>query len=232
MDLSHHTVAVTGASRGIGQAVVRALLERGARVVAGARDVSALEALPHPNLTAVSLDVTDPAAARAFGARAAELGASALINNAGVGVFKPTEEITLEDYRRVMDTNVLGTLLVTQALLPHFQARRDASVINVTSDVSDRTFAGGALYTASKFAQRALTRALAYEGQAYGLRVTEIRPGMVDTYFADTQQGEAHKHGWLRAEDIAQAVVYVLSQPPHLRVDELLLHPVQQEVTF
>ncbi|GAA5532722.1 SDR family oxidoreductase [Deinococcus aluminii] len=231
--LAGRVVAVTGASKGIGWAVVEALTARGAQVVAGARDVSGLS---RTGAAFYPLDVTDEASVGAFAEAAVQAGVDALVNNAGVGSFQPVEEITLEEYRRVMDTNVLGTLLVTRALIPHFRERHargeGSQVVNVTSDVSARTFATGALYTASKYAQRAVTQALAAEGQGYGLRVTEIRPGMVDTFFAGSVQGEAHKAAWLRPADVADAVVYALTAPTHARVDEVLLHPVVQEVAF
>lgn len=231
--LAGRVVAVTGASKGIGWAVVKALTARGAQVIAGARDVRGLS-LEGAEFHA--LDVTDEASVGAFAEAAVRAEVDTLVNNAGVGSFQPFEEITVEEYRRVMDTNVLGTILVTRALIPHFRGRsaagRGAQVVNMTSDVSARTFAGGALYTASKYAQRALTQALAYEGQGYGLRVTEIRPGMVDTFFAGSVQGEAHKAGWLRPGDVADAVLYALTAPAHARIDEVLLHPVEQEVTF
>lgn len=231
--LAGRVVAVTGASKGIGWAVVEALTAQGARVIAGARDVRGLS-LEGAEFHA--LDVTDEASVEAFAGVAVRAGVDTLVNNAGVGSFQPFEAITVAEYRRVMDTNVLGTVLVTRALIPHFRERhaqgQGSQVVNITSDVSARTFAGGALYTASKYAGRALTQALAYEGQGYGLRVTEIRPGMVDTFFAGSVQGEAHKAGWLRPSDVADAVRYALTAPAHARIDEVLLHPVEQEVAF
>lgn len=235
--LAGRVVAVTGASKGIGWAVAQALAARGARVIGGARDVGGLSldgAEFHP------LDVTDEASAATFAAAAVGAGVDALVNNAGVGSFQPVEAISVDEYRRVMDTNVLGTLLVTRGLVGHLvghfrerHARGEASwVVNVTSDVSARTFGNGALYTASKYAQRAVTQALAHEGRVYGLRVTEVRPGKVDTFFGDTRQGEAHKADWLRPGDVADAVLYALTAPPHARIDEVLLHPVSQEVVF
>lgn len=229
--LAGRVVAVTGASRGIGRAVVEALLARGARVVAGARNVEGMEgAEVHP------LDVTDEASVSAFAGVAVRAGVDTLVNNAGVGSFAPVEEITVAEYRRVMDTNVLGTLLVTRTLIPHFRGRHargeGSQVVNVTSDVSDRTFPNGALYTASKHAGRAVTRALAFEGQAYGLRVTEVRPGRVDTTFGGRVRGEADRAARLPPADVAAAVMYALSAPPHARIDEVVLHPVTQEVVF
>jgi NADP-dependent 3-hydroxy acid dehydrogenase YdfG len=231
--LAGRVVAVTGASKGIGWAIAEALTARGARVIGGARAVGGLS-LDGAEFRA--LDVTDEASVAAFAAAAVEAGVDALVNNAGVGSFRPVEDITVDEYRRVMDTNVLGTLLVTRALVGHFRERhargQGSQVVNVTSDVSARTFGNGALYTASKYAQRAITQALAHEGRGYGLRVTEVRPGMVDTFFGDTRQGERHKADWLRPADVADAVLYALTAPPHARIDEVLLHPVSQEVVF
>ncbi|ADV67361.1 SDR family oxidoreductase [Deinococcus maricopensis] len=227
--LHGRTIAITGASKGIGYALARDLTASGATVIAGARDITGLDL---PGVTFLTLDVTSEPSVDAFTAVAAQAGVDALINNAGVGAFMPVEDITPEVYHRVMDTNVLGTILTTRALIPHFRTRGGGQVINVTSDVSARTFANGALYTASKYAQRAVTHALAHEGHAYGLRVTEIRPGMVDTHFGDTEQGAEYKAAWLKPEDIVQAVTYALTAPAHVRVDEVLLHPVIQDVAY
>lgn len=210
-NLTGRVVAVTGASRGIGLAITQALTVRGARVIAGARDVAGLR-LDGAEFRA--LDVTDEASVAAFAWAAAAAGVDALVNNAGVGSFQPVEAIRVEEYRRVMDTNVLGTLLLSGALVGHFRERHarglGSQVVNVTSDVSARTFAQGALYTASKHAQRAITRALAHEGQAYGLRVTEIRPGKVDTLFGGAARSEHERAGRLRPADVADAVLYAL----------------------
>ncbi|RJF71380.1 SDR family oxidoreductase [Deinococcus cavernae] len=231
--LSGRVVAVTGASKGIGLGIVELLVSQGARVIAGARDV---DGLARDGAEFLPLDVTREDSVAAFAQVARSAGVDSLVNNAGVGSFMPLQQISVEEYRRVMDTNVLGTLLMTKALVAHFQSRHAqgqvSQLINITSDVSARTFAGGALYTASKYAQRAVTQALAHEGHAYGLRVTEVRPGMVDTYFNGSEPGEPQKVAWLKPADIAGAVAYALSVPQHVRVDEILLHPVVQDVAF
>ncbi|MDO4262859.1 MAG: SDR family NAD(P)-dependent oxidoreductase [Deinococcus sp.] len=228
--LQGRTVAVTGASRGIGLRVAEVLAAQGAQVVAGARDLSGV-----PDIAGVqfmTLDVTDQSSVRAFAGAAIAAGADALVNNAGVGSFMPVEDITPDEYRRIMDTNVLGVILTSGAFVPHFRTLESSTIVNVTSDVSARTFARGGLYTASKYAARAITQALAYEGHEYGLRVSEIRSGNVDTYFGDTQQGTPEKQEWLKPDDIAQAVLYALSAPKHVRIDEILLHPTWQPVAF
>jgi NADP-dependent 3-hydroxy acid dehydrogenase YdfG len=231
--LAGRVVAVTGASRGIGLAIAQVLHAAGAQVVAGARQ------MPEHGLPGIGfalLDVTDEGSVQAFARRAIEAGADSLVNNAGVGVFGPLETATVEDYRRVFDTNVLGTLLATRHFLPAFRARHarglSSHLVNVTSDVSARTFANGSIYAASKHAQRALTQAAAHEGQHFGLRVTEIRPGMTDTHFNARTPGTPERAGHLRAYDVAQAVLYALAAPAHVRVDEVVVHPTVQPVVY
>jgi NADP-dependent 3-hydroxy acid dehydrogenase YdfG len=205
----------------------------GATVIAGAR-------FPHDfarrGIVSVALDVCDEASVRGFAQMAIEAGVDSLVNNAGIGTFGAIESTTVDDYRKVFDTNVLGTILATKHFIPEFKRRHASglasSLVNVTSDVSARTFAGGALYTASKHAQRALTQAAAWEGERYGLRVTEVRPGMTDTYFNARTPGSPDRAGHLRAQDVAQAVLYALSAPPHVRVDEVVLHPTAQPVVY
>lgn len=227
-------IVVTGASRGIGRATAARLAADGARVVAGGRAVDELRALAreHPGVDARELDVSDPASVRAFAVAvlADHGGVDVLVNNAGVGVFGPIETLGLEDWDRVFDVNVRGTFLVTQAFLPSLRARR-GHVVNVTSDVSDRTFAHGALYTASKHAQRAFTRALQMEVEGDGVRVTEVRPGVVATHFggSDPQAVDAAALG---PDDVADAIAYALSRPERMRLDEIHFHPMGQKTEY
>ena len=231
--LAGRVVAVTGASRGIGHAIAALLHDTGAQVLAGARHA------PAPALAGIefaALDVTDEASVRAFAQRAAEAGVDSLVHNAWVGVFGPLEAATVEDYRHVFDTNVLGTLLLAKHFMPVFRQRHaralSSQLVAVTSDVSARTFANGSIYAASKHAQRALTQVAAHEGQHCGLRVTEIRPGMTDTHFNGSTPGTPERAGHLRPHDVAQAVLQALAAPAHVRVDEIVVHPVVQPVVY
>lgn len=240
--LAGRVVAVTGASRGIGQALALQLATLGACVLAGARSSAGVD---HPLVHVRHLDVTDESSVEAFAAAAAELGADALVCNAGVGAFPHVEAATVQEYRRIFDTNVLGTLLPCRAFVPLWRRRHAAAqaaaqhgavpvassrVVIVTSDVSARSFAGGALYAGSKHAQRALAQALACEGQAYGLAVTEVRPGLTDTHFNGQVAGRPEAASHLRPQDVAAAVAHALSTPAHARIDEIVLHPVAQPV--
>jgi NADP-dependent 3-hydroxy acid dehydrogenase YdfG len=231
--LAARVVAVTGASRGIGLAIVELLAANGAQVIGGSRSIGGLNVA---GASFVPLDVSSEQSTMEFANTAISAGVDTLINNAGVGAFSSLEQLSVEDYRRVMDTNVLGFLLTGKYFIPHFRRRHQngtgSQVVNITSDVSSRTFANGGLYTASKFAQRALTRALAYEGESFGLRVTEIRPGLTDTYFNGQTPGTPARALDLRPADVAQAVLYAVSAPRHVRIDEVLVHPASQQVVF
>lgn len=232
LPLAGRSIAVTGGTRGIGRATVERLVADGARVLAGARGEAAVVA----GATWAPLDVSDEAGVQAWMRRAAEADVDAVVCNAGVGSFAPLDHATVDEYRRMMDTNVLGTLLLARAFLPICRERhargRTSRFVCVTSDVSARTFADGALYTASKHAQRALVQTLAHEGQACGLRVTEIRPGMTDTHFNGRTPGSPERALHLHADDVAAAVAYALAAPPHVRIDELVLHPAVQPVIY
>lgn len=226
-------IAVTGASRGIGHAVAALLARSGARVIAGARSAQADSV---HGIEWTSLDVSSEPSVRAFAELALQAGVDSVVNNAGIGVFGPIESAAVEDYQAVFDTNVLGTLLVAKHFMPVFRRRHGAGLpsrlVCVTSDVSTRSFAGGAVYAASKHAQRAVVQTVAREGEACGLRVTEVRPGMTDTHFNSQTPGQPERAALLRAHDVAQAVLFALSAPPHVRVDEVMVHPVAQGVVY
>ncbi len=233
LPLAGRVIAITGASRGIGRAIAELLHESGAQVLAGARR---RPEFPGTTITAIVLDVAGESSVQAFAEQAVAAGVDTLVNNAGIGVFGPLEQATVEDYRRIFDTNVLGTLLATKWFIPAFQRRHErglpSHLVNVTSDVSARTFPGGAIYAASKHAQRALTQTAAREGERYGLRVTEVRPGMTDTHFNDRTPGSPERAQHLQPQDVARAVLHALAAPPHMRIDEIVVHPAVQSVEY
>jgi 3-oxoacyl-[acyl-carrier protein] reductase len=221
---------VTGASRGLGAAFARMLAEEGYALALGARDREEIERLaadlPVPAL-AHPLDVGDGGSVAAF--RDAVLGrfgrVDVLVNNAGIGIFKRLEELSAEEFERTFRVNVHGVWAVTAAFLPRLKAAR-GMVAMVSSDVSTRTFPTGGPYTASKFALRALTRTLQQENPE--LRVLELRPGAVDTFFAGSTQGAPGKESLLRVETIAEALRCALRLPPEARMEEVVVRSSSQ----
>ncbi|RMH16491.1 MAG: SDR family NAD(P)-dependent oxidoreductase [Acidobacteria bacterium] len=230
------TAVVTGASSGIGAATARRLAAAGFQVVGGARRLDRLRQVMEPiGGRALPLDVTDPDSAEAFVAAVPE--AHLLVNNAGLALgIDPIETADEERWRRMFETNVMGVLRVTRGLLPKLLASGDGHVINVGSIAGFETYPGGAGYTASKHALRALTRTLRLELLGRPVRVTEIAPGMAETEFSlvrfdgDRRRAAKVYEGMepLTAGDVAACIVWVASLPPRVNVDELVVRPRDQ----
>lgn len=222
--------AVTGASRGLGAAFARVLSQEGFALALGARDVAAVERLaselPGPAL-ALRLDVTDPESVEGFRRAAVERfgGLDVLVNNAGIGVFRRLEETSLEDFEATFRVNVQGAWAVTVAFLPWLKESRGL-LLMVSSDVSTRTFPTGGSYTASKFALRALARTFQQENPE--LRVLELRPGAVDTWFAGSTPGAPGKDWFLQPEVVGEALRFALRLPAGARVEEIVLRSASQ----
>jgi NAD(P)-dependent dehydrogenase (short-subunit alcohol dehydrogenase family) len=179
-------VLITGASSGIGKATARLFHEKGWNVVATMRrpdEEDELTALD--NVLVTRLDVTDSASiAEAVDAGIAEFGAiDVLVNNAGYGAFGPLEATTMESAKRQFDTNVIGLLDVTKAVLPHFRAQKAGTVINISSIGGKMTFPLGSLYHGTKFAVEGISESLAFELEPIGAKVKIVEPGMIDTDF-------------------------------------------------
>jgi NAD(P)-dependent dehydrogenase (short-subunit alcohol dehydrogenase family) len=181
---------ITGASSGLGRALAAAVLERGERVVATARNrdsVAALEQRHHERAIVASLDVTDAEQARAaFAAAIAAFGrVDVVVNNAGHGLFGALEELADDELRREFETNVFGVLNVTRAALPHLRAQRGGHIVQISSlEGIAPMLAGESAYAATKFAVEGLSEALAMEVGHLGVRVTIVEPGPVRTDFA------------------------------------------------
>jgi len=225
---------VTGASRGLGAAFARVFAEEGWSVALGARDLGGIERLaaelPTPGF-AHPLDVADDGSVDAFRhAVLARFGrVDAVVNNAGIGIFRRLEEISREDFEQTFRVNVQGAWAVTVAFLPQLKAAR-GQVFMISSDVSTRTFPTGGAYTASKFALRALTRTLQQENPE--LRVLEIRPGATDTSFAGSTPGAPGKEWFLRPETVAETLRFALRLPLEARLEEIVLRSAGQTPEF
>jgi len=153
-----------------------------------------------------------------------------LVNNAGLGYFQPAEDVPELDYDQMFDVNVKGSFLLSKKIIPLMKKQRSGHVIMITSDVARRVFAGGSIYCASKHAQDALASAMRKELRPFGVKVTAIMPGLTDTYFGDTQAGIPEKKGWLKPQDIANACMFAINTPSHVLIDDILIHPMEQEI--
>jgi NADP-dependent 3-hydroxy acid dehydrogenase YdfG len=227
---------VTGASSGIGEATAKILARQGFHVFAVARRAERIEALAREiGGTAVVADVTDDAAVDALAARLDRV--DVLVNNAGGAKgLAPVADADLEHWRWMWETNVLGTLRVTRALLPKLVESGDGLIVTVTSVAALETYDGGAGYTAAKHAQGALHRTLRGELLGKPVRLTEIAPGAVQTEFSlvrfdgDQQRADAVYRGItpLVAEDVAEVIGFVASRPSHVNLDLIVIRPRDQ----
>jgi NADP-dependent 3-hydroxy acid dehydrogenase YdfG len=233
------TAVVTGASAGIGAATARALAGAGFHVILGARRRERLEEVATPlgdRATVMPLDVTDPESVAAFVARVPER-LHLLVNNAGgAHGLERIESAKEEDWEWMWETNVMGTLRLTRALLPALRASGDGHVINLGSIAGFETYVGGAGYTGVKHAVRAFTRTLRLELLGEPVRVTEIAPGLVETEFSlvrfagDEERAKSVYRGLdpLTAEDIADCVVWAATRPSRVNIDEIVVRPRDQ----
>ncbi|KAA9394318.1 SDR family NAD(P)-dependent oxidoreductase [Kocuria coralli] len=222
---------VTGASSGIGAASALALAGAGYRVVLGARRIDLLEEVAAAcGGTALALDVTDQASVDAFAEAVGPV--DLLVNNAGGALgAEPVQDAAVEDWQWMYEVNVLGTLRMTKALLPRLIASGDGQVVNIGSVAAREPYRGGAGYNAAKHAVAVLSRVLRIEMLGQPVRISEIDPGMVHTDFSlvrfrgDQAKAAAVYDGVtpLAAEDVADAVVWVATRPPHVNIDQVLM---------
>jgi NADP-dependent 3-hydroxy acid dehydrogenase YdfG len=234
---SERTAVVTGASSGIGAATAHALAKAGFRVYLGARRQDRLREVAEPiGATALPLDVMDLESIEAFTTQLPSQ-IHLLVNNAGgaLGVDR-IETARDEDWQRMWETNVLGVLRVTRALLPALRASGDGHVVNLGSIAGFETYVGGAGYTGSKHALRALTRTLRLELLGEPVRVTEVSPGLVETEFSlvrfagDAERAKSVYRGMepLTPEDVADCIVWAVTRPSHVNIDEIVVRPRDQ----
>jgi NADP-dependent 3-hydroxy acid dehydrogenase YdfG len=235
------TAVVTGASSGIGAATARALAKCGFHVVLGARRVDRCAAIAADITasgaegTALRLDVTDAGSVAAFAAAVPQ--ASLLVNNAGGAKgLDPVADADEDDWRWMFETNVIGTLRVTKALLPALVASGDGHIVTVTSIAALEPYDNGAGYTGAKHAQAMLHRTLRGELLGQPVRLTEILPGMVETDFSlvrfdgDEEKAANVYRGItpLTADDVADVIAFAATRPSHVNLDQIVLKPRAQ----
>ena len=236
MSTARRVAVVTGASSGIGAATSRSLAAAGFEVVAAARRLERLEPLAEEiGGRALRLDVTNPDSVVELAREVPD--AAVLINSAGgaLGVG-PVAEADEEEWRQMYESNVLGVMRVTKALLPALERSGDGFVVIVGSVAGVGVYPGGGGYTAAKHGANAIARTLRLELLGKPIRVSEIAPGMVETEFSlvrfggDERRANAVYEGMtpLSGEDVADAITYVVTRPPHVDVDYVSIKPTAQ----
>jgi NADP-dependent 3-hydroxy acid dehydrogenase YdfG len=222
-------LVITGASTGIGAATARRAAEFGYRLVLAARSEDKLRELAEElggddRALAARCDVTDWDDQQALVATTLDRFGrmDAYFANAGFGAKRGFLEESVEHWKSMIDTNVLGAALSIRASLPHFRERNRGHLI-LTSSIAGRRALPGSLYSATKHAVTAMGEALRQEVSDTDIKVTLIEPGAVDTPFFENRPS-----GALEADDIARAVMFALTQPPHVDVNELLVRPIHQ----
>ena len=237
---------VTGASSGIGEATAIALARAGARVAIAARRRDRLDGVAGriADLRSESLvleaDVADAEQAETIVARTVERWGrlDVLVNNAGLMALSPIDRAKVEDWKRMLDLNLLGLMVATRAALPHMRRQKDGHVVNISSTAGRVANPDASVYAATKFGVGAFSEALRREVYKDNIRVTIIEPGAVATELRehvpdpDTREridSWARSMRQLQSEDVAAAILYAVSQPPHVNVNEILLRPTDQE---
>jgi NADP-dependent 3-hydroxy acid dehydrogenase YdfG len=243
--LAGKVALVTGASSGIGEATAAALAAAGAKVAIAARRADRLEALAARIETAggmalrIEADVTSNDDVTAMiGKVVAEWGRlDILVNNAGVMLLSPAAEATLDDWRRMVELNLLALMGVTKAALPHLRAAK-GHIVNVSSVAGSVANPGASGYAATKFGVVGFSESLRREVYADKVRVTVIEPGLVRTELGDHITNATSKAGLdqrlatmeaLTAEDVAASILYAVSQPARVNVNEIVIRPTDQE---
>jgi len=230
--LEGKTAIVTGASSGIGAAVARTLADAGAKVAGGARRVDELE-----TEVALELDVTDPASCERFATAVVERlgGLDILVNNAGLGLGRDSFDASSEDDEKtVLETNVHGVLRMTRLCLPHL--RDGGHIVTMGSIAGRQPYDNAAVYIASKYAVRGFTYALREDLLGRPIHLTTVDPGLVETNFSRVRfRGDEEKASAvyanvepLRPEDVAECVLFAVTRPPHVNVDELVVKALAQ----
>ncbi len=241
MTQAHDRIAVvTGASSGIGEATAKTLAALGFHVVAVARRAERIQNLADEiGGTAIVADVTDDGAVAALAETLDSIPGrvSILVNNAGGAKgLEPVVDADLEHWRWMWETNVLGTLRVSRALIPKLVESGDGLIVTITSIAAFETYDGGSGYTAAKHAQGALHRTLRGELLGKPVRLTEIAPGAVETEFSlvrfggDENRADAVYDGItpLVAQDVADVIGFVASRPSHVDLDQIVIRPRDQ----
>lgn len=227
--LNGQVAIVTGASRGLGRSIAALFAERGATVIASARDETALKALSKQHAGGGAIvpfvcDVTNAAQVddlvRFTLQRYDEI--DILVNNAGIGHMGPVHELSEEQWDAMMDVNLKGPFLTCKSVIPHFIARKSGHILNVSSVAGTVTFKGGGGYCASKFGLMAFTEVLTQELKPHKVRVSVICPGSIQTDFFGPSGAQSYA---LKPEQVAEAAYQMVAAPEGVIVNQVVMRP-------
>ena len=237
-------VVITGASSGLGAETARHLVRAGARVALGARRKDRLDALVAElgagSASAFQVDVTDRERVGAFveDAHARWGRIDVMINNAGLMPLAPLEMLRFDEWDRCIDVNIKGVLWGIAAALPHFKEQKSGQFINVSSVAGHTVGVGGAIYSATKYSVRVISEALRKEVKPYNIRTTVLSPGAVDTELPASVGAPGvneaiagyYKDNAIPADSFARCVLFAMSQPENVDINEILFRPTAQEL--
>ena len=245
-NIENKVVVITGASSGLGEAAARMLSEQGAIVVLGARRAERIQAIANElnksggKALAVETDVTDCAQVKALVDAAVQAYGriDVIINNAGLMPQSPLDRLKIDEWDRMIDVNIKGVLYGIAAALPHMEAQKSGHIINVSSVAGHKVRPGSSVYAATKYAVRALSEGLRQEVKPYNIRTTIISPGAVDTELPNSVSDEEtsknikefYKKMAIPADSFARVVVFAMSQPDDVDINEILFRPTSQEL--
>ncbi|SFN66895.1 NADP-dependent 3-hydroxy acid dehydrogenase YdfG [Bizionia echini] len=244
--MKNNVIIITGASSGIGKATAKLLAKKGAKVVLTARSTDKLNSLKKEiedsqgEAYVVTADVTDKKAFETVVTKTLEKYGTinSLINNAGLMPLSFVEKLKTDEWNTMVDVNIKGVLNGVSAVLPTLIKKKGGNIINISSMAANRYFPGGAVYCATKSAVKMFSEGLRQElAPKYGINVTSIEPGAVDTNLTDTITDEDIKEKMsamqnmttLEADDIANAIYYALSQPNRVNINDVYIVPSEQQ---
>lgn len=236
---------VTGAGKGVGKELCIQLLQLGADVIAVTRNEQDLLALDSetkaiqeksnstfiPVVGDVSQQETAEKALRVIEEKYGRV--DILVNNAGVGIFGTLEELSIDDYDAMMNSNMRSTFIFTKAVLPFMKKYQYGHIVNVASVAGKKGLPNETVYCATKFAQVGFAQALDYEVRHFGIKVSSICPGGINTNFAigtGREKGDPSLEQFLAAEDVVKAILFILEQSPKSRIIELFMRPITEPI--
>ena len=235
VELEGRVALVTGSTKGIGRAVAELLLDAGAHLMVTARTaadveeaVADLDGRGPGRVVGMPCDVRRPDnCAELVETTVEELGGlDVLVNNAGVGVFKPIQEMSGDEWRLQIETNLDGVFYCSKAAVPHLLASDDAWIVNIGSLAGKNTFSGGVAYNASKFGLVGMTEAMMLDLRQQGVRVSLVMPGSVNTHFGTHTPSD--ERAWaLQSRDVARAVLQLMAYPENAHVSRMEMRPAQ-----